>query len=90
MEEKNVKIPGQLDFSNIRTWSVKDRINLVRIDNLFNLTDEFADYENPDFDELVSRIIAAKEAGAAVIMSIGAHVIKNNLSRFHLCCLDKW
>jgi len=89
MEEKNVKIPGQLDFENIRTWSVKDRVNLVRIDNLFNLTDEFADYENPDFDTLVSKIIAAKEAGAAVIMSIGAHVIKNNLSRFLIALIKE-
>ncbi|MGN1451691.1 MAG: hypothetical protein ACI4XQ_06305 [Eubacteriales bacterium] len=89
MEDKNVKIPGQLDFSNIKTWSVKDRVNLVRIDNLFNLTDSFPEYENPDFDELVSRIIAAKEAGAAVIMSIGAHVIKNNLSRFLIALIKE-
>ena len=82
MEDKNVKIPGQLDFSNIRTWSVKDRINLVRIDNLFNLTDEFPNYDNPDFETLVEKIIAAKKAGASVIFSFGAHVIKNNLSRF--------
>ncbi|MBQ5973129.1 MAG: hypothetical protein IJL69_02920 [Oscillospiraceae bacterium] len=89
MEDKNVKIPGQLDFSNIRTWSVKDRVNLVRIDNLFNLDDEFPPYDNPDFDELVSRILAAKACGASVIFSFGAHVIKNNLSRFVIALIKE-
>ncbi len=82
MEDKNVKIPGQLSFDNIKTYSVKDRKNLVRIDNLFNLTDKFEDFPDPDFNTLCDKIIAARKAGAPVIMSIGAHVIKNNLSRF--------
>jgi hypothetical protein len=82
MEDKNVKIPGRLSFENIKTYSVKDRKNLVRIDNLFNLTDKFENFPHPDFDELCDRIIAARKAGAPVILSMGAHVIKNYLSRF--------
>jgi len=82
MEDKNVKIPGQLSFDNLTMYSVKDRINLVRIDNLFNLDDPVEPFDHPDFLELCDRIIAARKAGAPVIMSIGAHVIKNNLSRY--------
>ena len=62
--DKNVKIPGQLSFDNITTYSVKNRHNLVRIDNLFNLDDPVEKYENPDFDELCKRIIAARKCGA--------------------------
>ncbi|MBR6739827.1 MAG: hypothetical protein IKM04_02010 [Clostridia bacterium] len=79
--DKNVKIPGRLSFENITTYSVKDRHNLVRIDNLINLGDPVEDYTDPDFSELVDRIIAARKLGAPVILSMGAHVIKNNLSR---------
>lgn len=82
LDDKNVKIPGQLSFENITTYSVKDRRNLVRIDNLFNLDDPVETYDNPDFEELCRRIIAARNCGAPVILSMGAHVIKNNLSRF--------
>lgn len=87
--DKNVKIPGQLSFDNITTYSVKNRHNLVRIDNLFNLDDPVEKYENPDFDELCKRIIAARKCGAPVILSMGAHVIKNNLSRFLIALMKE-
>ena len=87
--DKNVKIPGQLSFDNIKTYSVKDRHNLVRIDNLFNLEDPVETYDNPDFNELCARIIAARQCGAPVILSMGAHVIKNNLSRFLIALMKE-
>lgn len=37
MNDKNVKIKGQLDFANIKTYSVKDRHNLVTIANMAGL-----------------------------------------------------
>ncbi len=30
----NVKVPGQLDFENIKQYSVKDRYNLVTLENM--------------------------------------------------------
>ena len=33
MSDKNVKLDGQLDFAGIRTYSVKERRNLVTIGN---------------------------------------------------------
>ncbi len=82
MEDKNIEIPGQLSFKNIKTYSVKERYDLVRIDNLFNLNDEYEPFEDPDFDELCERVLAARAKNAPVVLSLGAHVIKNNLSRF--------
>ncbi|MBQ7689558.1 MAG: hypothetical protein IJT27_10125, partial [Clostridia bacterium] len=80
MEQNRQK---QLDFSGIRTYSAHDRINLVTIDNM--MTPGVTPHEPftaDGFDELVDRILAARENGRPVIWSMGAHVIKNRLSRY--------
>ena len=83
MSDKNVTKKGQLDFSNIKTYSVKERINLVTIENIARPgIDEIPEWGNADFDELVDRIVEARKNGRPVIWSMGAHVIKNGLSRY--------
>ncbi len=72
----------KVDFSKIKTWSARDRKNLVRIDNLYKLDDPVEKLEDENFDDLCSRVIAARENNASVIFSMGAHVIKNRLSRY--------
>ena len=81
--DRNIKVQGQLDFSNIKTFSVAERTNLVTIENMaIPGMDEIPDWGDQDFDELVGRIITARKAGRPVIWSMGAHVIKNGLSRY--------
>ncbi len=72
-----------LDFSGIKTYSAKDRTNLVRIDNLKipGVTGHKV-FEQESFDELVERIKLARENDRPVILSYGAHVIKCGLSRY--------
>jgi hypothetical protein len=83
LEDKNVKISGQLDFSNIKTFPVKERVNLVTIENLSKPgIDEVLPWGNNDFNELVDSIVAARKDGKHFIWSMGAHVIKNGLSRY--------
>lgn len=73
----------RLDFSGIKTYSAHERVNLVTIDNLMTpgLTPHEA-YDAPGFPELVDRIVRARKNGRPVIWSMGAHVIKNRLSRY--------
>ena len=81
--DKNEKIKGQLDFENIRTYSVKDRINLVTVENIARpAVDAVPDWDCEEFDVLVSKIKKARENGRPVIFSMGAHVIKNGMSRY--------
>ena len=80
--DPNIIIPGQLDFQNIKTYSVKGRRNLVTTENIFHVGDAVEPYENPDFDELCARVAEARRNGRPVIFSMGAHVIKCGLSRF--------
>ncbi|MBN2852291.1 MAG: hypothetical protein JXQ23_06085 [Clostridia bacterium] len=73
----------QLDFKNIKTYSVKERINLVRIDTLMTPgKEDIKAIDDNDFSNLVDAVIKARKAGAPVILSMGAHVIKNCLSRY--------
>ena len=72
-----------LDFSGITTHSAHERHNLVRIDTLLTPGEYRAPrILDPEFDQLVDRIIAARRAGRPVIWSQGAHVIKHSLSRY--------
>ncbi len=83
MTKRNVaSIYERLDFSGIRTYPVRDRYNLVTIGNMAKLDDPIPDWGNEDFDELIDRIAEARKNRKPVILSIGAHVIKNGLSRY--------
>ncbi|NMP38447.1 MAG: hypothetical protein GX051_10075 [Clostridiales bacterium] len=73
----------QLNLSGIKTYSAEDRINLVTIDNMMTPgVTPHEQYSSDGFDELVERIITARKNGRPVIWSMGAHVIKNRLSRY--------
>lgn len=73
----------RLDLSKTRTNSAWERHNLVTIDNMQGpVTDPVPEYDNPEFDELVERIVAARKMGRPVVLFMGAHVIKCGLSRY--------
>lgn len=82
MKDHNIRIEGQLDFSNIKTYSVKERKNLVTIENMANLTDDVKEWGDAEFDSLIDRIVLARTNRRPVIWSMGAHVIKNGMSRY--------
>jgi hypothetical protein len=72
-----------LDFQKIKTWSARNRVNLVTIDKLLPLhIDGDVSVADPDFTELAQRIRTANRNGRPVIIFIGAHVIKSGLSLY--------
>lgn len=73
----------QLELSNIKTYDAAIRRNLVTVEKLMvpGVTPH-EEYADPDFDELIRRIAEARKNGRPVIWSMGAHVIKNHLSRY--------
>jgi len=83
MNDKNANVKDQLDFANIKTYPVKDRINLVTVENIARPeVDDVPDWGNSDFDELIDRIVLARKNRRPVILSMGAHVIKTGMSRY--------
>lgn len=71
-----------IDFSRIRTYSITDRHNLVTIANLADPSIPVADWGGADLNDLSARIAAARHEGRPVIWSMGAHVVKNGMSRY--------
>lgn len=72
-----------IDWQAIRTFSVHSRRNLVTLDNLMRPDEDvIRPWGDEAFDQLVDRIVAARESGKPVILSLGAHVIKCGLSRY--------
>jgi hypothetical protein len=83
MSDRNVRIPGQLEFANIRTLPVAGRTNLVTLANLARPgIDAVPEWTDAGFSELVGRIVLARRNHRPVIWSMGAHVIKCGLSRY--------
>ena len=71
-----------IDFSKITTYSVADRYNLVTTENIAKLTDPIPDWGDENFELLIEKIITARQNGRPVIFSMGAHVVKNGMSRY--------
>ncbi|NLD34584.1 MAG: hypothetical protein GX653_06715, partial [Clostridiales bacterium] len=72
----------QLSLEGVRMQSARDRVNLVRIDTLMTPGEAVPSWDAEGFDELVERVLRARQNGRPVICSIGAHVIKGGLSRY--------
>jgi len=74
---------NHIDFSKIKTNSAKDRVNLVTLANIADPErDEVPLWDPAEFCELVERVKLARQSNRPVILSLGAHVIKNGLSRY--------
>ncbi len=62
---------GVLDFSNIQTFPAKDRLNLVTIDNMADpATQPPPDWDADGLDELVQRILLARQGGRHCVLSV--------------------
>lgn len=70
-----------IDLTNIRTYPLGQRPNLVHLDNLLTLDSPPPPFDSPELDAVVERVVAARKAGRPVIWMMGGHVIKSGLSR---------
>ncbi len=73
----------RLSLEKVQTYSAEDRVNLVTIENM--LTPGLSPvpaWDAEGFDLLVERILAARKNKRPIIFSMGAHVVKNRLSRY--------
>ncbi len=69
-----------LDFGKIRTISIKQRGNKVKLADLVKPADSKAFIDTNEFNELVQEIIAAHKKSKQIILMMGAHVIKVGMS----------
>lgn len=69
-----------LDFSKIKTISIKKRKNKVKLSDLIRPENSRIMIESGEFNELTGRIITAHKNKKQVILMMGAHVIKTGMS----------
>ena len=81
--------PMTVDFSKTKTFSAKDRHNLVRIDNLRTPGAQEDDiFQSVEMDILIEKLKEAKREGNTVTCFYGAHVIKCGLSRYLIWLME--
>ena len=73
-----------LDLGKVKTFSLRDRPNLVTRDRLADVAAPPPAWDHPELGELVERLAAALKEGKPLLWSMGAHVIKVGLGSFVL------
>jgi hypothetical protein len=78
-----LKYEDGIDFSKISTHSLRERHNLVTIENMtVPGQGDAPEYGGEGFGELVERVAEARRNGRPVIWNMGAHVVKCGLSLY--------
>lgn len=72
----------QFDRSKLILRPLRERVHDMVLDDVMALDGEVTPYDNPDLDRVAEAITQARANGRPVIWMMGAHVIKQGLSRF--------
>lgn len=72
----------QFDRSRLQLRPLSERVHDMTLADVMPLDGPVAPFESPDLDRVAEAIRAARAAGRPVIWMMGAHVIKQGLSRF--------
>ncbi|MCR5150439.1 MAG: hypothetical protein K6B52_04345 [Clostridiales bacterium] len=81
--------PKTIDFKRTKTFSAKNRYNLVRIDNLRTPGAQDDNlFNSEEFDILIEKLKKAKKENKSITCFFGAHVIKCGLSRYLIWLME--
>lgn len=69
-----------IDLNRIKTISIHQRKNKVKLSDLIKPEDSKVLLESSDLDELAKKVVATHKNGKHIILSMGAHVIKVGMS----------
>jgi hypothetical protein len=72
----------EFDRSQLRLKPLAERVHDLSVSSILQLDDPLPPYTDANLDMLAKRIVTSRERGAAVILMMGAHVIRSGLSRF--------
>lgn len=77
------------DRSKLNLLPLSERIHDLNLDVVMDLDDPIPDYHNGNLAILAERIVAARQRGAAVIILMGAHVIRSGVSRMLIDLMER-
>ncbi len=72
---------AQFDRSRLVIKPLAERKHDLQLGNWFGLDDPGPAFADPNLPEVASRLVAARESGAARILMMGAHVIRGGVNR---------
>ncbi|MGI6566463.1 MAG: hypothetical protein ACOX3I_03915 [Limnochordia bacterium] len=82
LQQENL-YPKKLDLSKSKTFSARNRKNLVTIENLaVPGQSPLSSWDHPEIGAVADSILEARRHGRPVVWFMGAHVIKCGLSRY--------
>jgi hypothetical protein len=79
----------QFDRSRLRTLPLNDRIHDLDLSVMLDPDSHKPSFKHPAIDLLAHRILAAREKNAAVIMMMGAHVIRAGTGPYLLRLMER-
>ena len=79
----------QFDRSKIRLRPLAERRNDLTLESCLPLDAEVPAFDHAEFGQLIAAIVDARRAGRPVIWMIGAHVIKQGLSRYLVDLIER-
>ncbi len=77
------------DRSKLHLRPLHERTHDVQYAQLAQLSDVIDPFDHPDLHKLAQAVRAARRGGAAVILMMGAHVIKSGLSRYIIDMMER-
>jgi hypothetical protein len=77
------------DRSRLAIKPLAEREHDLHLDHWLALEDEMPAYEHHDLDEIAKRLRRAKEAGAARVLILGAHVIRAGVNRHIIDLMER-
>jgi hypothetical protein len=77
------------DKSRLRILPLSARQHLVDLSGVLNVGDRPEPFAHPDLPALAEAMVQARRRGSAIIMMMGAHVIKQGLSRYVIDLLHR-
>ncbi len=79
----------QFDRSRLQVLPLSEREHDMHLDEVLPLDSPVKRFENPDIETIADRIVSARNKNTAVILMMGAHVIKVGLSRFIIDLMER-
>ncbi|MFN4180660.1 MAG: hypothetical protein ACK4I8_10135 [Armatimonadota bacterium] len=79
----------KFDRSKLKLKPLSERIHDLTIDSFYRLDDPIPPFDHPHLDIVADRIVQARKNGAAVLMLMGAHVIRAGVSRFIIDLMER-
>lgn len=79
----------KFDRSRLRLRPLAERVHDMSLEDVLPLDAEVPPFPDPNLEKVAERIAAARRTGRPVILLMGAHVIKQGLSRFVIDLMER-